>query len=325
MPRQLLIFLSSLLIFGMIQLGSQVRAQSPKTITNSIGMKLVLIPKGTFQMGSPIEEAGADDEAQHQVTISKDYFLGMTEVTQGQYEKVMGTNPSYFQKRVIRKSDSSMYPVEQVSWEDAVEFCKKLSDLPEEKAAGRVYRLPTEAEWEYACRAGSKTVYSFGDNGRDLGNYAWFANNCGSKELDSTALLAKMKANGQEYLDTLSSAGCATHPVGEKKANAWGLYDMHGNVWEWCSDWYGEYPKRLDALTELIDGLGTNPPRFVRRKGAVSDPVGPREGSGRVGRGGGWSGKAANIRSASRYYADPSLRDFLLGFRVALSSSGIPK
>ena len=275
MPRPISIFLSTLIILGMIQLGCQVRAQSPKTITNSIGMKLVLIPKGTFQMGSPIEEAGADDdEEQHQVTISKDYYLGVTEVTQGQYEKVMGTNPSYFQKRVIRKSDSSMYPVEQVSWEDAVEFCKRLSDLPEEKAAGRVYRLPTEAEWEYACRAGSKTAYSFGEGSKSLGDYAWFDGN----------------SNNQ------------THPVGEKKANAWGLYDMHGNVWEWCSDWYGDYPK-----------------------GAVSDPVGPREGSVRVFRGGGWYNGAADCRSAVRFWNGPSSRNDYGGFRVALSPSGIPK
>jgi len=274
MPRPISIFLSTLIILGMIQLGCQVGAQSPKTIPNSIGMKLVLIPKGTFQMGSPIEEAGADDDEEHQVTISKDYYLGVTEVTQGQYEKVMGTNPSYFQKRVIRKSDSSMYPVEQVSWEDAVEFCKRLSDLPEEKAASRVYRLPTEAEWEYACRAGSKSSYSFGESSKSLGDYAWFGGNSNTQ----------------------------THPVGEKKANAWGLYDMHGNVWEWCSDWYGEYPK-----------------------GAVSDPVGPREGSYRVLRGGGWYNEAAYCRSAFRIRGFPSGRLSNLGFRVALSPSGIPK
>jgi formylglycine-generating enzyme required for sulfatase activity len=250
-------------------------AQEAKEITNSIGMKLVRIPKGTFQMGSPIEEEGADDdEAQHQVTISKDYYLGVTEVTQGQYEKVMGTNPSRFQKQVIRKSDSSMYPVEKVLWEDAVEFCKKLSDLPEEKVAGRVYRLPTDAEWEYACRAGSNTAYSFGEGSKSLGDYAWFGGN----------------SNNQ------------THPVGEKKANAWGLYDMHGNVWEWCTDWYGKYPK-----------------------GAVSDPVGPREGSYRVLRGGGWGTAAANCRSADRCMFLPSRRFSIFGFRVALSSSGIPK
>jgi formylglycine-generating enzyme required for sulfatase activity len=208
------------------------------------------------------------------VTISKDYYLGVTEVTQGQYEKVMGTNPSYFQKRVIRKSDSSMYPVEQVSWEDAVEFCKRLSDLPQEKAAGRVYRLPTEAEWEYACRAGSKSAYSFGNEQDSLAAYAWFSENGDRK----------------------------THPVGQKKPNALGLYDMHGNVWEWCSDWYGEYPK-----------------------GAVSDPVGPREGSLRVGRGGSWDDEAALCRSANRGRLNPSGRTLDIGFRVALSSPDIPK
>ncbi len=308
MPRPLSIFLSSLVIFGMIQMDCQVLAQSPKEITNSIGMKLVLIPKGTFTMGSPESEERPDrnDETQHEVTISKDYYLGVTEVTQGHYEKVIGTNPSYFRVGRIRGS-SSNHPVEQISWENAVEFCKKLSDLPEEKAAGRVYRLPTEAEWEYACRAGSKTPYGFGDNRRDLGNYAWFLNNSGSRELDSDALEARRQDNPdyetiQEYEDTIKSAGCATHPVGEKKANAWGLYDMHGNVWEWCSDWYGEYPK-----------------------GAVSDPVGPREGSFRVYRGGGWRNRAAQCRSAVRYSNGRVAPHHSLGFRVAMSSSGIPK
>jgi formylglycine-generating enzyme required for sulfatase activity len=273
MPRRLPIFLSSLVIFGVIQLDCQVLAQSPKEITNSIGMKLVLIPKGIFMMGSPESEEGRQkDETQHEVTISKDYYLGVTEVTQGQYEMVMGTNPSYF--RVGRISGSrSNHPVEQVSWGDAVEFCKKLSDLPEEKAAGRVYRLPTEAEWEYACRAGSKTAYSFGESSKSLGDYAWF------------------DVNSQ------------THPVGEKKANAWGLYDMHGNVLEWCSDWYGEYPKD-----------------------AVSDPRGPKEGSRRVDRGGGWFYEAADCRSANRVGLDPSTHSIYFGFRVALSSdSDIPK
>jgi len=246
-----------------------------ETITNSIGMKLVLISKGTFVMGSPESEQGRDDgETQHEVTISEDYYLGVFEVTRGQYEKVMGTNLSYFQKRVIGKSDSSMYPVDQVSWEDAVEFCKKLSELPEEKKAGRVYRLPTEAEWEYACRAGSKAAYSFGANSKTLGDYAWFGENSGRH----------------------------THPVGEKKANAWGLYDMHGNVWEWCSDWYGVYPK-----------------------GSVSDPSGPSEGSIRVDRGGSWAYGAANCRSAYRGWGAPSYRIGNDGFRVALSSSGIPR
>jgi len=250
-----------------------VMAQATKTITNSIGMKLVLIPNGTFQMGSPIEEVGRGiDEEQHQVTISKDYYLGVTEVTQGQYEKVMGTNPSYFQKQ--RKRDSSMCPVENVSWDDAVEFCKRLSDLPEEKKAGRVYRLPTEAEWEYACRAGSKTAYSFGASAKSLGDYAW----CST---------------------TNDFPIYQPHPVRQKKPNAWGLYDMHGNVWEWCSDWYGDYPK-----------------------GAANDPTGAKEGSLRVLHGGSWGYQAAGCRSATRLRDAPSNRHSFYGFRVALSPSG---
>jgi formylglycine-generating enzyme required for sulfatase activity len=280
-----------------------VMAQSEKEIANSIGMKLVLIPKGTFQMGSPESEEGREKgEVQHEVTLSKDFYLGVTEITQAQYQKVMGKNPSYFwgdrvaerhpqTGRVIKEVESSNHPVEQVSWEDAVEFCKKLSDLPQEKAAGRVYRLPTEAEWEYACRAGSKSAYSFGDERDSLDDYAWYGENGDGK----------------------------THPVGQKKPNGWGLYDMHGNVWEWCNDWYGDYPK-----------------------GAVSDPVGPREpalasgfpksaasrqpGSYRVFRGGCWYVVAANCRSAFRCGNFPSylFSDFR-GFRVALSPSGIPK
>ena len=279
MSRPLSIFLSSLVIFGMIQLDCQVLAQSPKEITNSIGMKLVLIPKGTFMMRSCIEEErieeerASNNEEQYQVTISKDYFLGVTEVTQGQYEQVMGTNPSRFQGNKVQV-DRSNLPVEQVSWEDAVEFCKKLSDLPEERKAGRVYRLPTEAEWEYACRAGSRSFYSFGASSKSLGDYAWFVGN----------------------------GGLQTHPVGEKTANGWGLHDMHGNVREWCSDWYGDYPK-----------------------GAVSDPTGPKEGSNRVERGGCWSSGADFCRSAFRYGRVPAYRDSGFGFRVALSPSGISK
>jgi formylglycine-generating enzyme required for sulfatase activity len=254
---------------------------SDSMVINSIGMKLVLIPKGTFMMGkafwlaswlaSSLFKAG-----QHQVTISKDYYLGVTEVTQGQYKKVMGNNPSEFQGGRF-KGVGLNHPVENVSWKDAVEFCRKLSMWPEEKKAGRVYRLPTEAEWEYACRAGSQTAFHFGDDPGSLGDYAWFRDNSGGQ----------------------------THPVGQKKPNAWGLYDMHGNVWEWCSDWYGDYPR-----------------------GAVTDPIGPtigpREGSDRrVSRGGSWGSEAASCRSADRYWFYPSYRYNNYGFRVALSSSGI--
>jgi formylglycine-generating enzyme required for sulfatase activity len=231
-------------------------------IKNSIGLELKLLPTGKFTMGS--SEGG--DETAHQGTLTRPFYLGVYEVTQEQYERVMGKNSSYF--------EGALNPVEQVSWEDAVEFCQKLSALPEEQAAGRVYRLPTEAEWEYACRAGSTTKYSFGDNDSQLEDHAWFGQNSGSK----------------------------THPVGEKEPNAWGLYDMHGNVWEWCSDWYGEYPRI-----------------------AVSDPTGPKEGSLRVSRGGSWTREAALCRSAYRVGNYPSLRTSSLGFRLALSWPEISK
>ena len=290
----------SLLIFDEANFSN---AQQPKEITNSIGMKLVLIPKGTFQMGSLVSEEGHEkNEHLHEVTISKDYYLGVTEVTQGQYEKVIKTNPSYYQKEKIRKKSSLMYPVEFVSWDDAVAFCKNLSELPEEKKAGRIYRLPTEAEWEYACRAGSTTAYSFGANSKSLGDYAWFADNSGSKKLDSSDLSNWSKNNPREYLDAVTSAGCLPHPVGEKNPNAWGLYDMHGNVLEWCSDFYGAYPE-----------------------GAVSDPSGPKEGLNRMIRGGSWISDAGKCRSAYRQGNAPGEYYSNIGFRVALSSSGIPK
>jgi formylglycine-generating enzyme required for sulfatase activity len=270
-------FILALILFGLstsVGFGQEVTVE----LTNSIGMKLVLIPKGTFMMGSPESEKEREpDEVQHEVTLSKDFYLGVTEVTQAQYQKVMSENPSEIQDGRI-KGDRSNHPVEQISWEEAVKFCQRMSDLPEEKKAGRVYRLPTEAEWEYACRAGSKTAFSFGDEPGSLGDYAWFSDNSEHK----------------------------THPVGAKKPNAWGLYDMHGNVWEWCSDWYGEYPK-----------------------GAVSDPTGPRADiaarSRRVNRGCCWDNKPAHCRSASRLMNYPSTCYNGRGFRLALSSPGIPK
>jgi formylglycine-generating enzyme required for sulfatase activity/tRNA A-37 threonylcarbamoyl transferase component Bud32 len=234
------------------------RILSLEAITNSIGMHLKLIPAGMFTMG--------DEADSHQVTLTQPFYLGVYEVTQGQYQRVVGTNPSTF------KGDQN--PVENVSWGDAVEFCRRLSMLPEEKASGRLYRLPTEAEWEYACRAGTNTAYYFGDYISQLEEYAWYDKNSSRK----------------------------THPVGKKKTNAWGLYDMHGNVWEWCSDWRGDYSM-----------------------GAATDPVGPKEGSVRVYRGGSWGLEAANCRSALRYWIDPLYRSDFIGFRVALSSSGVPE
>ncbi len=229
-----------------------------QTLATSIGMKLVLIPAGQFQMGSPESDLEAYDyeKPQHTVRITKPFYLGVTEVTQAQYERVMETNPSTFKGADL--------PVETVSWEDAVEFCRKLS-----AKEGRTYRLPTEAEWEYACRAGSQTKWCFGNNASEVGEYAWYLDN------------ADMK----------------THPVGLKKANAWGLYDMHGNVWEWCSDWRGQYPST-----------------------AVADPTGATAGSYRVDRGGSWIIGARYCRSAYRYDDAPGNRNGDLGFRVASSS-----
>ena len=227
-------------------------------VTNSIGMKLKLIPAGKFTMG--------DGSEAHPVTLTMPFYLGIYAVTQEEYQRVMGINPSKFK--------GARNPVENVSWDDAVEFCRKLSAMPEEKKAGRVYRLPTEAEWEYACRAGSETAYSFG-NDEELGEYAWYEGNSAERP----------------------------HPVGQKKPNAWGLYDMHGNVWEWCNDRYGDYPK-----------------------GAASDPTGANEGSDRVIRGGCWYNKAAGgCRSVRRDLYAPGNTYNSLGFRVALSFPEIPK
>ena len=227
-------------------------------IINSAGMVLLPIPSGEFMMGSPDSDMEAMDreKPRHPVKITRPFHLGMLEVTQSQYQAVMGRNPRFFQ--------GPNRPVEQVSWLDAVEFCRRLSDLPEEKRAGNVYRLPTEAEWEYACRAGTNTVYSFGDDSSRLAEYAWFDFN----------------AQG------------TTHPAGQKKPNPWGLYDMHGNVWEWCQDWYGEFPHER-----------------------VTDPAGPFSGSHRVIRGGSWF-NAQRCGSAFRFRREMSVRLGRLGFRV---------
>ena len=266
----------------------ETNSKPEKEITNSIGMKLVLISKGTFQIGSLPEKFGSLDNASpHKVTLTRDYYLDAFEVTQAQYSRVMGKNPSKFQGdevaerdtktgRVVKLIDTSNHPVEQVSWAEVVDFCRKLSELPEEKQAGRVYRLPTEAEWEYACRAGSKTAYCFGESPELLGDYAWYMEN---SKYQSYPLRENQ-----------------TQSVGKKKPNAWGLYDMHGNVQEWCSDWYGEYPK-----------------------GAVTDPIGPEQGSDRVFRGGAYWQPVMYHNSAVRFRLPPYHISGSNGFRVAMS------
>ncbi|MCY2987641.1 MAG: formylglycine-generating enzyme family protein [Planctomycetota bacterium] len=253
--------------------------EGPAELTNSIGMKLRLIPPGKFMMGSPESEAKREgNETQHQVRITRPFYLGVYEVTQEEYERVIGKNPSIF--RSGSGQDTSRFPVESISWDDAVEFCRELSSLPGERSAGRVYRLPTEAEWEYACRARTTTTFHFGSelNGREA--------NC----------------DGNYPYGTSSKGPCLTQPttVGSYAPNGFGLYDMHGNVWEWCADWF--------------DGksYGASP---------MDDPTGPTTGSERIRRGGSYSLPAAHCRSALRFWGLPGSRDMFLGFRVALVSA----
>ena len=188
----------------LVKLPAAVPENHPPVV-NSIGMSFKLLPAGRFQMGS--NSGDADENPVHEVTLTVPFYIGICEVTQDQYRRVMGSNPSSFRGQAKN-------PVENVSWESAVEFCVRLSSMPAEKSAGRVYRLPSEAEWEYACRAGTTTEYSYGADTSQLGDHAWFKDN----------------------------SNRSTHPVGQKQPNGWGLCDMHGNVWEWCRDWKSDYP-----------------------------------------------------------------------------------
>ena len=224
-------------------------------------------PAGTFMMGSPTsEEERQDDETQHQVTLSRGFWMLETQVTQEMWTSVMGSNPSKFKGNKL--------PVETVSWNDCQEYIKKLNALLADTPgapAGFMFSLPTEAQWEYACRAGTTTVYSFGDT------------------------LSLEQAN---IINFANMGGGQMSEVGKYPANAWGLYDMHGNVCEWCQDWYGDYPS-----------------------GAVTDPVGPPSGSNRVVRGGGSGNDAKYCRSAFRNNGDPlSIRFVSLGLRLSLVS-----
>ena len=194
-------------------------------LTNSIGMKLVLIPPGKFLMGSPKEEEHheIDEEPRREVEISKPFYLGAFEVTQAQYRQIMGTNPSFYSptgdaKDEVKGLNTDDFPVERVSWHDAKQFCVKLSALPAETKAGRVYRLPAEAEWEYACRAGTTTPFHFGK----------------SLSADQANFDERVDLPGENKGEWLGR----TTKVGSYKPNAFGLFDMHGNVLEWCEDWY---------------------------------------------------------------------------------------
>jgi sulfatase modifying factor 1 len=234
------------------------------SITNTLGMKLNEIPAGTFTMGSPESEADReDDETQRTVTIGKAFYMQTTEVTQGQWKAVMGTEPWKGEDYV---KEGPNYASTYVSWNDAVAYCKKLSEKE-----SKTYRLPTEAEWEYACRAGAKTTWSFGDDENKLGDYAWYREN--AWDID------------EKY----------AHQVRLKKPNAFGLYDMHGNVHEWCHDYFEEdYYKQSPA----------------------KDPTGPTSGSSRVLRGGSWIGLSRFTRSAYRSRVGAGRRHGNYGFRL---------
>lgn len=259
-------------LVGMVGLaGLPARAEMPKAVTNSIAMKLVLVPAGQFMMGSPADEAERrDDEGpQHRVRITRPFYLGAYEVTQDQFEKVMGSNPSRFQ--------GPTRPVDSVTWNEAVEFCRRLGT-----SEGRTYRLPTEAEWEYACRAGTATAFN---SGRTLSF---------KTDANFNADYAYEGSQIGPYLEK-------TVPVGSYRPNAWGLYDMHGNVWEWCQDWYAS------------DTYAKSP---------TDDPAGPASGSYRVDRGGAWNVDAAGSRSAYRDGCVVQMRDDARGFRVVLVAAG---
>lgn len=227
----------------------------------------VFIQPGTFTMGSPASELDRfSEESPHTVTLTRGFWMKETEVTQAEWQSVMGTNPSQFQ--------GPQRPVEQVSWIECVEFCNKLSrkegltpcyNAMNWNRSANGYRLPTEAEWEYACRAGSSGRFCSGDLDSDLGEHGWYAINSENR----------------------------THDVKLKKPNAWGLYDMHGNVWEWCWDYWAYYPE-----------------------GSVTDPQGPALGSYHVNRGGGWLDSARLCRSADRDSGIPAYYYENLGFRI---------
>jgi formylglycine-generating enzyme required for sulfatase activity len=229
----------------------------------ALNMKFAWCPAGTFLMGSPPNEPErSDNESRHRVTLTKGFWMGFTPVTQAEWQAVMGGNPNQF------KGDN--LPVEQVSWDDCQQFCTKLGER-----AGKRFRVPTEAEWEYACRAGTTTPFHFGatisvEQANYDGNYVY--------------------GNGRK-----GAYRQQTTPVDSFPANPWGLRDVHGNVWEWCQDWYGAYPKS-----------------------DIKDPVNDKNGDARVVRGGSWHGYPRFCRAACRYWLAPGFRYNNVGCRVVL-------
>ncbi len=263
---------------------------------------MVWIPGGTFVMGSPTSEVWLhylvsnprySDEVQHTVRVSG-FYISRYEVTQGEYLAVVGRNPSYFRNGVVPHPDDFVrgtgravtdelrHPVERVTWHDAMKYCYLLNRREGRLGSGWKYRLPTESEWEYACRAGTSTPFHYGpDLVSGMANF-----DGGGEYIGGVGIRENL--NGV-YLGRTSE-------VGSYEPNAFGLYDMHGNVWEWCLDWYGSYPT-----------------------GSVVNPRGPRSGSERVMRGASWHGYADSSRSAKRSRVDPSFRATDVGFRPVLA------
>ncbi len=233
--------------------------------STALRIKFCWCPAGGFLMGSRDDVPGhLNNEAQFEARFSKGFWMQQTELTQEQYQRLMGSNPAYFQ--------GGENPVESVTGMEADEFCRRLTEIPPEKAAGNLFRLPTEAEWEYACRAGSATEFSCGDDEAELEKFSWHSSN----------------------------SGRMTHPFGQKKPNSWGLYDMHGNVSEWCLDHYGDYPA-----------------------GPTIDSRGPEAGEKRNLRGGGWFFVPMFARSAHRDGFAPAARYAGLGFRIVATSAAM--
>ncbi|MBL8228343.1 MAG: SUMF1/EgtB/PvdO family nonheme iron enzyme [Bryobacterales bacterium] len=255
-----------LIIVPILQAQDEIAMERSIALKNASAIRFRYIPPGSYLRGSPASEAGRDrDEVQHRVTITRGFYMAVHEVTQEQWRGLMGSNPAVFQQPV-EGEDPLQRPVEFVSWNDCQRFLAKLNALGE----GR-FRLPTEAEWEYAARAGSQTRFWWGDGVRDSDNqkHAW--------------------ANSRSY--------ATTHPVGMKPSNAWGLFDMSGNVWEWCSDWYGPYPE-----------------------GDQVDPKGPPQGKERVFRGGSYYDFPVSLRSANRHRHAPEARYTAIGLRLVLEA-----
>jgi eukaryotic-like serine/threonine-protein kinase len=272
-------------------------SRDPEYITTRTGqIRLKRIPAGAFLMGSADDDKDAetDEKPQHRVRITRPFYLGLYEVTQTRYVTVMGYNPSWFSannggKNEVAGLSTDRYPVENVSWLDAVNFCNKLGEMESQAALYEItgenvrvsdwnrpgYRLPTEAEWEYACRANAPTVrrFSFGDHDASLAEFAWYDVNSGNR----------------------------THPVGEKRPNGFGLFDMHGNVREWCWDGCDE---------------------SFHRESSEDDPRGLDAAWFRVSHGGGWLANPVRARSAHRMRLAPGSRNSSLGFRLALVQPG---